>query len=242
MTLPSEVKGFSPVIHVLTKEFGLVTAAVFGAVWRHCQMGNHVCTASLETIGTELGVDKATVLRHVKRLCDGGYLKDETPGLRNKPHTYSDTGKVKIAGLIEARTVAQDNTFPATVAERNATVAESQLKRVFKRDSKKKDSLKRAPAARPPAVQVFVEVTGKFALNNTQIKALAGKVGDGPAALARWRSVVEAWQLAGHKPTNITGMLDWFRDGIPQHGASNGTQQNTDPDRIPSVNIYDDTG
>src|SRR3972149_7038211 len=211
-------------------------------------MENRACNASTRTIADDLGMEDGTVLGHIKKLCKAGYLRGQTPGLRNKPHTYSDTGKVKITGLVEVATGAQDTTTGAqnttTGAQNTTTGVLNQLKRVSKRVSKREDS-KRAPASRaptPPAAQVFVEVTGKHCLNNTQIKALAGKVGDTPVALTKWRGVVEAWQMAGHKPTNITGMLDWFRDGIPQHGANNGTQQNTDPDRIPSVNIYDDTG
>lgn len=30
--------------------------------------------------------------------------------------------------------------------------------------------------------------------------------------LTRWREVVTAWSQSGHKPTNIKGMLDWYRD------------------------------
>lgn len=33
--------------------------------------------------------------------------------------------------------------------------------------------------------------------------------------LPRWRLVVQAWQQAGYKATNIRGQLDWLRDGIP---------------------------
>jgi len=95
---------------------------------------------------------------------------------------------------------------------------------------------------RPPAilaVQVFAEVTGKYYLNTTQIKALSDRIGDNPAALNKWREVVAQWNLCGYKITNITGMLDWFDNGIPvyRNGANNqnGHKPNTDPDRIDTV-------
>jgi len=104
-----------------------------------------------------------------------------------------------------------------------------------------KERHNRPPAI--PAVQVFFEVTNKYCLNNTQIKVLSNRVGDTPAALSMWREVVTAWQLCGYKLTNINGMLDWFANGIPQYrngASSNGHKPiNTDPDRIPTVNIYD---
>jgi len=81
---------------------------------------------------------------------------------------------------------------------------------------------KRPPAI--PAVQIFAEVTGKYYLNNTQIKALSDKIGASPAALDKWRGCVTAWQLCGYKLTNIAGMLDWFENGIPTY--KNGATQN----------------
>src|SRR3990172_10253842 len=100
-------------------------------------------------------MEHGTVLRHIKKLCTAGYLRDETPGLRNKPHTYSDTGKVKITGLVEVATGAQDTTTGAqdtttgaqdtttgaqdttTGAQDTTTGVLNQLKRVSKRVSKK---------------------------------------------------------------------------------------------------------
>lgn len=183
MSLSSE-NGFTPVVDALVKEHGLVTAVVFGAVWRYCQMQEKVCRASLEVIGDRLGLDKATVKRHINTLCENGYLKDLTPGKRNAPHVYVDTGKVEVARLMQSdsaleshtkrgqtvaddnsyimeegietveennssgQTVAQDNSSKETVAENNATVAqcnatvaESRLKIDSKIPSKIEESI-----------------------------------------------------------------------------------------------------
>jgi hypothetical protein len=45
-------------------------------------------------------------------------------------------------------------------------------------------------------------------LNDAQRKAIETTVTDLPL----WREVVVAWALAGNKPTNIRGQLDWYRD------------------------------
>lgn len=97
----TQVDGFTPVIDALAKELGLIPAAVYGVVWRYCQMRDGVCRAGLEALGAALGLHPATVLRHLKALCRAGYLEDLTPHLRNKPHIYRDTGRLKIIGLVE---------------------------------------------------------------------------------------------------------------------------------------------
>ncbi len=98
----SEVKGFTPVIDVLAEELGLMPALVYGRVWRFCQMKDKVCTASLETLAKPLGVSKKTVERHIKKLCQMGYLEDRTPDRKHRPHIYADIGEAKIRGLLVA--------------------------------------------------------------------------------------------------------------------------------------------
>lgn len=43
-----------------------------------------------------------------------------------------------------------------------------------------------------------------------------------PEQVPRWQEVVKAWNLRGNKPTNVDGMLDWFRDGIPKYAGGKG--------------------
>lgn len=98
----TETKGFTPIIDVLAQEIGLVSAAIYGVVWRYCQQRDGVCQASLETIGEHVGLSARSTIKHMQKLVELGYLEDTTPDLRNHPHTYRDTGAVKIRGLIEA--------------------------------------------------------------------------------------------------------------------------------------------
>ena len=110
-----EVKGFTPVMDVVVQDVGLMEALVYGVVWRYCKRSNGVCQASLKTIAGEVGLNRRTVLRHIKKLCDHGYIEDTTPDLRNRPHTYRDTGKVRIEGLLEA--VTESHTKAGGVTE-----------------------------------------------------------------------------------------------------------------------------
>ena len=93
MTVLSESGGWTPVIDSLARDQGLITAAVYGVVWRYCQMQDRVCRASLDTLSAHLHLDRGTVLRHIKKLCAAGYLRDLTPDRRNAPHVYADTGQ-----------------------------------------------------------------------------------------------------------------------------------------------------
>lgn len=99
----STVKGFTPVIDVVVKDVGLIAAVVYGRVWRYCQMKNRVCTASLQVIADEIGMSRKTAERHIKTLCEAGYLIDKTPERRNRPHIYADAGRIVINGLLSAQ-------------------------------------------------------------------------------------------------------------------------------------------
>jgi len=136
-TVLAKVDGFTPLIDSIVKEYGVLTAAVFGRVWRYCQMETGVCQASVEKIAGELDLSVRTIIRHLDVLVEGGYLVDNTPGLRNKPHTYSDTGKASFNVSINAMTeshsgMSQSHSDYDTKSEQGMT--ESQLKIVSLRE------------------------------------------------------------------------------------------------------------
>ena len=49
-TILTRVDGWTPLITSIIQAHGLITAAVFGRMWRYCQMEDNVCTASQEAI------------------------------------------------------------------------------------------------------------------------------------------------------------------------------------------------
>lgn len=100
----TKVEGFTPVIDIVVQDVGTTAALVYGVVFRYCEMRDGVCRASMETIADKVGVSRRTVLRHIRTLCKAGYLRDTTPDLRNRPHVFVNTGKVKIQGLLSAVT------------------------------------------------------------------------------------------------------------------------------------------
>lgn len=82
----TKLKGFTPLIDAVVQDVGLVAAAVYGVVWRHCEMRDKVCHASIATLSDFIGVKRRTTERHLQELCDAGYLhKMKRPG---KPSVY----------------------------------------------------------------------------------------------------------------------------------------------------------
>jgi len=94
----------------------LVTAAVFGVVWRYCQMSDHVCRARLDTIADQAGVNRRTVIRHLATLKARGWIVDLTPRYRNAPHTYQVTARL-------TRSTAEPPAQPAAAARPTSPTA-----------------------------------------------------------------------------------------------------------------------
>ena len=89
-------RGFTPCPDVLVDNYSHTTAIIWGKIWRYCQMADGVCNASILRLAGELGLSSNTLLQNIAKLEEGGYIKDLTPTLRNKPHTYVDTGKINM--------------------------------------------------------------------------------------------------------------------------------------------------
>ncbi len=94
MSRPSRKDGdgedstFSPLFDRIAAQYGTMTAAVYGVVYRHCRMRDGVCRASTRRMAQLTGMDEVTVLRHIHKLVEDGYLVDLTPGRRNRPHIF----------------------------------------------------------------------------------------------------------------------------------------------------------
>lgn len=101
-TILMDVNSWTPVVDSLVCDTDLETAAIFGAIWRYCQMEHGECYASRQKIADRVGLSYKTVQRRIAILVDKGYLQDITPHMRYSPHTYRDTGKVAVRDMIKA--------------------------------------------------------------------------------------------------------------------------------------------
>lgn len=137
---PSDVDYFTPLFESIIDKVGVIGAAVHGRVWRYCQGDRGKCQASMETIASELRVSRHTVLRYLTQLCREGFLIDHTPGLRNRPHTYT------VAELdSKSEEVLQSATL--TVAESHTHCSRESHEERSKREVREKES---AANADPP--------------------------------------------------------------------------------------------
>lgn len=101
--------GFTPTPDVLVKKYGISCATVWGKVWRYCQMDDEVCRAAQERLASELAISRNTLNKYLTILERDGYIRDRTPDLRNKPHIYTDTGKLRLKiSLFMAESTAQN--------------------------------------------------------------------------------------------------------------------------------------
>jgi len=65
---------WTPAPDIIVKEFGLLTATLFGRIWRYCQGDSKICSVSQGNIANELGVTRSVINREIKKLIDAGYI------------------------------------------------------------------------------------------------------------------------------------------------------------------------
>lgn len=127
---------FVPVSRALVEELGYQVAYVFGIVWNYCQMENKICNASHDTIANRAGMSRRSVITHIDKLIEAGYIEDLTPDVRNAPHhlctkkgmqnlhTEEHTIKEEVVEgepEIDKETVYQEPVESAEVAHQNGT-------------------------------------------------------------------------------------------------------------------------
>jgi DnaD/phage-associated family protein len=239
-TILADVDGFTPVIDALVQDVGLMSAIVFGRVWRYCQMKEQLCTASMEKIGEGIGIDRLTVLRHLRELCERGYLEDRTPGIRNRPHIYADTGKaglqLSLSGVSESNTkkgVSQNNTGVSennsAVAQSNSTVSESNMKREVKKQAKKEVKKEKPTGTAAASQSLLIAYKSSIGqLTPMMLRTLANAESLYPSD---W--IIEALQVAAENNVKKWSYADailkrWTRDGkVDNKHNGNGEHKTT---------------
>lgn len=216
-TVLAQVDGFTPVIDAMIPEVGLLTAVVFGKVWRYCQMSDGVCKASQERISNELGLSRATVNTHLTRLCDTSYLKDLTPDALGVPHEYADTGKANLSiSLTGFRSTCQ---FPL-----HPPVKQIDTKIVSKKQKEEIDIV---------AVRLSEK---KFPLNANSATIIQGWRDDFPDQDdVILRAIDEAFSRGARSLNYIDRIiLGWKADGVPPtRDEQKASRKNANPDRQP---------
>lgn len=104
------MSGWSPIFDTVVQEVGLMTASVYGVIWRHCQMRNGECTASQETLAGKIGITIRSLQRHAEKLIDAGFLSKVTD--TGVGTTYSDNEKMNIRVAVYAQEGTTESRTP----------------------------------------------------------------------------------------------------------------------------------
>lgn len=103
-------ENFTPLFDDITEKHGLITSAVYGYIWRKCQLDKGVCNASFQTMANDLNVSRRTIVTHVKLLVSEEIIHDLTPNADRKPHKYIvQTREINTATRETNALVAREN-------------------------------------------------------------------------------------------------------------------------------------
>lgn len=194
---------FTPLFDSMAQAYGIVTAAVYGRIWRYCRNDSGACFAALDRIANDIGVDRATVSRHISKLVAEGYVQDLTPGRKNHPHTYRLTQKSPddaISGVAESN---------SGVAECNTGVAESHMKIQEETNQETK------PDANAPARAAIIGVASLSVLGKDVANAASLESESEPkVTVARVDGVTDIFNHATKAKTPATVIRKWK---LPAH-------------------------
>lgn len=225
-TILAEVAGFTPLIDSLIPVVGYLTTGIFGIIWRYCQMEDGICRASTTTLAKKLGLNRRSIMRHVDKLIAAGYLVDETPDAKGKPHRLRDTGKagLKVKIGVEVRPEGVTKSHTPCDSESHLPVTKSHTKILRKIPSKKQDIARgkpRDPLLDHPAISAYRGIA-RLTPNPTQRELIAAAVGEEETEVAKWRRVLTEWVGHGWNPHNVTSQLEAYRNGFQTTRKENG--------------------
>jgi len=136
------IKNFTPVPDLILIKYGLVTAMVYGSIWRFVQMKNGVCTASQKKIATRAGVCIRTLQKNVKILISEGYITSQKNSFGitysiTKLNGFETTSQLSLKR--KARNVVEVNYNNENGTSKQDALATQDLhtKKVLKKDYKK---------------------------------------------------------------------------------------------------------
>jgi hypothetical protein len=205
---------------------------VYVALCRFADNNTRQCYPSTRTLAALLHLGRPTVHKALRTLEDAGLIAIErgrTPqgdyranvytllplvgndmahrGHSGLPPVVNDVDHRGQGGLPELNSInqTQQNKGERALPRRTPTPAHATA--VSGRD----------PNLGHPAVQAYRGVC-KLTADETQRAAIAGTVTD----VTQWEEVMRRWLLAGYRKTNVQGMLDWYRNGIPERNGGSG--------------------
>jgi hypothetical protein len=137
--------------------------------------------------------------------------EEDTPAVPPDPPVHDMNTRSPGEQAFTTRTPCSPHEHPVHQVNAACSPHETKKEPIKKEPNKKEpgEEERAAPTApapsEHPAVAIFYEIMGKFP-SKAQMQEIIDHVVDREL----WRAAVKAWNLAGNKPTNVKGMLDWY--------------------------------
>lgn len=225
-------------------KLGPYSIAVYNVLVMRADFDTQAYKTSYQTIADLTGMSRRQAMREVEKLVSHNIIAKEVkwhPSETGKkvytdpeftllhPDQWGNTDSIMDTRTSDTQSLPIDSQSPEVMTPSHQTSdtqspppsdSESLINKQepTTQEPLQKDKADKPPPKMPdtiPSFQVYVEETGYYSLNKPQRRIIDKEVGSDPASLDKWREVVRTWILCGYKPINAKGMLDWFRDGIP---------------------------
>jgi DNA-binding Lrp family transcriptional regulator len=223
-------RNYTPVPDALVAKFGLIVAAVFGRMWRYAQMDSGVCMATQKRIADDLDLTRMTVSRSIKTLKQAGLIEDLDTGLCNQPHRFKvEWCNTELHQNSDGVTESYTRCNRELHQEAVWCNTELQEESIIKKDTKIAKKTQKKSDLPPPAVQILHANTQRYPVKSLY-EHIAKEVGDKPADLEFWGSVIKNWLLMGWNKTNVKGMIDFYKRREIPPGNGKQPPKQTPPD------------
>lgn len=153
---------------------------------------------------------------------------------RGEPSDQADKSTNTATAPAPAPNAIADESFDGPTDKTPKVPTNGQVKRSEQLDIRKLQGGLIPEGQGSTPIEVYHEsFSTRHALSRSQQKAITRA-----ADLDRWRIVVTAWSLAGNKPGNVAGMLDWYDDPtrLPSNRHRNG---NSPPPTLQDLTFND---
>lgn len=117
-----------------------------------------------------------------------------------------------------------ESSSQASLQDCQLSLQGSQLSRHPSKKETLKETKKKKSELPPLAVQAYRDVTNRFP--NKATWPLIAEVGELEADLERWKNTIIAWIACSWNPSNVGGMLDYFRKNEMPTTKKNGAYKN----------------
>jgi hypothetical protein len=230
---------------------GIAAAAVYGII-RLNTFRADTCKASIERMSADLGLTYNTFRKHLDTIIEAGLIEDQTPDMRNHPHTFRVFDPA-CPSIIEE----QNNSTPQKLKSQTSKIEERALQKlnthtsIIEDDKKElnKESLRVSPApggkvyTTTDATLLYLSITGHAAVPSGNMEridgvaALMNQVGE-VTARERMTAAWEGWKTSKTKDgrpysrTNLAWIDHAITGEVPQGSAptnaASSVQTNSD--------------